>query len=130
MYWNLIPQKKLNSTHHKYGHFYRIMSRDFQQCSTMAKHIITVTVILVSTTSKAPKFWKENILDSPKKLNIMRTSSFNTFLCSRPCLPSEIISIKAVLVACSYVFPTSESVHFYENRGQATKTALEQNISL
>ena len=43
MYWNLIPQKTLNSTHYKYGHFSWIMSRDFQQCSTMAKHTITVT---------------------------------------------------------------------------------------
>ena len=81
-------------------------------------------------TSKAAKFLKENPLYSSKKLSIMKTLSLNTFLCSRPCLPSEIIGIKAVLVACLYVFPNSESVHSYEKREQATKTALRQNISL
>ena len=83
----------------------------------MAKHIIT-------------KFWKENPLDSLKKLNIMKILSFNTFLCLRPCLPSEIIDIKAVLVACFYVFPNSESIHSYKKREQATKTDVRQNISL
>ena len=44
-----------------------------------------------------------------KKLNIMKTLSFNTFLWSKPCLPSEVIGVKAVLVTCLYVFPNSES---------------------
>ena len=34
----------------------------------------------------------------------MKTLSFNTFLCLKPCFPSEIIGIKAVLVACLHVF--------------------------
>ena len=53
MYWNWKPPKTLNSTHHKYGHFYWIMSRDFQQCSTMAKHIITVTFCFGPYDSKS-----------------------------------------------------------------------------
>ena len=130
MYWNLIPPKTLNSTHHKYGHFYGIMSRDFQQCSTISKHIITVTFCFGPYDSKAGNFWKENPLDSPKKLNIMNTLSFNTFLYSRPCFPIEMIGIKAVLVACLYVFPNSGLVHSYKKREQATKTSLGQNILL
>ena len=59
----------------------------------------------------------------------MKALSFNTFLCSRPCFPIEIIGIKAVLVACLYVFPNSELVHSDKKREQDTKTALRQNIS-
>ena len=52
--------------HYKYGHFYRIMSTDFQQCSTIAKHIITVTFCFGLYNSKAGDFGKENPLDSLK----------------------------------------------------------------
>ena len=96
----------------------------------MSKHIITVIFALVPMTSKAGNFWKKNQLDSPEKLNIMKTLSFNTFLCSRPCLPSEILSIKAVLVACFYVFPNSEAVPLYEKREQATKTTDTEYFTL
>ena len=130
MYWNSIPQKTSNSTYHKYGHFYGIMCRDFQQCSAIAKHIITVTFCFGPYNLKAGNFWKENPLDFLKKINIMKTLSFNTFLCSRPCFSIEIISLKAVLVACSYVFLNSELVYSCEKREQATKAALRQNISI
>ena len=120
MYWILNPSKTSNSTHHKYGHFYWKMSRDFQQCSTIAKHIITVTFCFGPYNLKSRSFLE----GESKKLNIMKTLSFNTFFCSRPCLPSEIVGIKAVLVAFSYVFPNSESVNSYKKREQDTKTAL------
>ena len=122
MYWNSISQKALNSTHHKYGHFYRIMSRDFHQCSTMAKHIITVTFCLGPYNLKSRLILEGESIGFYEKNEHHENPLFQYLLCSRPYLPSEIISIKAVLVACLYVFPNSESVHSYKKREQDTKT--------
>ena len=42
-------------------------------------------------------------------------------------LPSEIFCVKAVIVVCLYAVSNSGPVHTYEQREQATITAVRQN---
>ena len=66
----------------------------------------------------------------PQGTEHCENSLFKTFLFTRPSLSSEILCIKAVIVACClclYVCTGPELETAYE---QATKTALIQNISL
>ena len=60
-----------------------------------------------------------------------RTERDENSLCSWPfCLPSEIFCIKPVIVACLCAVSNSGSAYLYEQREQATKKAVIQNISL
>ena len=100
MYWNWKPPK----THHKYGHFYWIMSRDFQQCSTMAKHIITVTFCFGPYDSKSSYF----SIGFSKRNEHHENPLFQYICLFKTLFAIEVIGIKGVLVACLYVDSISE----------------------
>ena len=79
---------------------------------------------------KAPQFYKGDIDSILQKPEYYENCLFKIFLCSKPCLQSEIFCIKAVFVACSCAVSNSGLVHTYEQREQAIKTVVRWNISL
>ena len=101
----VLELKTLNSTHHKYGHFYGIMSTDSQQCSTIAEHIITVTFWFGPYDLKSRYFLK----GEASKTNEHHKNPLFQYICLfKTLFAIGVIGIKGVILASLYLFPKSE----------------------